>query len=90
MFPPISNQPSYVRAVAAFRPEKDDPRRIRWTAGGNRVYYDGSTTSTKTADLTTVKILANSISISTKNGRFATIDLKDFYLGMPMQPKDFA
>jgi hypothetical protein len=81
-------KPTYVRIVAAFRPEKDDPRRICWTAGSDRVVYDGNT-STKTADLTTVKILANSV-ISTKNGRFATIDFKDFYLGTPMQPKDFA
>ena len=85
---PADITPTYVRVVAAYRPEKDDPRRIRWTAGGDRVYYDGNT-STKTADLTTVKILVNSV-ISTENGRFVTVDLKDFYLGTPMKPKDFA
>lgn len=85
---PDKIKPTYVRVVAAYRPEKDDPYRIRWTAGGNLVYYDGNT-STKTADLTTVKILANSV-ISTPDARFATIDLKDFYLGTPMQPKDYA
>ena len=80
--------PTYVRIVAAYRPEKDDPYRIRWTAGGNLVHYDGNT-STKTADLTTVKILANSV-ISTEDAKFLTIDLKDFYLGTPMKPKDYA
>jgi hypothetical protein len=58
---PSNIKPTYVRIVAAFRPKKDDPRRIRWTAGN---------TSTKTADLTTVKILANSV-IFTKNCRFS-------------------
>jgi hypothetical protein len=42
---PAEITPTYVRVVAAYRPEKDDPRRIGWTAGGNRVYYDGNTSA---------------------------------------------
>jgi hypothetical protein len=42
--------------------------------------------STKTADLTTAKILFNSV-LSTPGAKFLGIDIKDFYLGTPM--KDF-
>ncbi len=75
---PKHKKPTYIRVVCADRPEKTNPRRVRWTAGGDRVDYPGNKT-TKTADLTTAKIMFNSV-ISTPNGRFITIDLKDFYL----------
>ena len=39
--------------------------------------------STRTADLTTAKLLFNSV-LSTPNARFMTADQKDFYLGTPM------
>jgi hypothetical protein len=45
------------------------------------VDYPGDT-STKTADLTTVKCHVNSV-ISTAGARYMTGDLKDFYLGTP-------
>jgi hypothetical protein len=69
---------TYVRVVCAYRPKKANPKRVRWTARGDRIDYKGPTT-TKTADITTAKMLLNSV-ISTKNGRFVTINLKDFYL----------
>jgi hypothetical protein len=65
-----------VRAVYADRPEKANPKRFRLTLVGDRIDYPGST-STKTADMKTVKTLFNSIS-STEDGRFMTGDLKDF------------
>ena len=93
VFIPVSGVPkgtkaTYLRIVAAFRPEKANPRRVRFTVGGDRVYYDGDV-STKTADLTTVKTVINSV-ISTPNGKFVTADLKDFYLETPMDKKDYA
>ena len=80
---PKDRKATYLRIVSAFRPEKDNPRRVRWTCGGDKVDYPGDV-STKTADLTTVKILLNSV-ISTPDARFMTCDLKDFYLGTPME-----
>jgi hypothetical protein len=68
----------YVRVFCADRPERSNPRRVRWTGGGNRINYPGNKT-TKTADLTTAKLMFNSV-ISTPGGRFISIDLKDFYL----------
>ena len=86
-FIPISAIPqgrkiAYLRPVSAWRPEKAKPHRIRWTVGGDQVDYPFDV-STKAADLTTAKLLVNSV-LSTKNGMFLTADLKDFYLGTPM------
>ena len=78
---------TYGRIVANFRPEKEDPYRIRLTVGGNRINYPGDC-GTPTADMITVKILLNSV-ISTLNARFMTIDIKDFYLNTPMARPEF-
>jgi hypothetical protein len=93
VFIPISAVPkgtraTYLRIVAAFRSKKANPRRVRFTVGGDRICYDGDV-STKTADLTTVKTLLN-IVICTPEAKFVTVDLKDFYLETPMEPKDYA
>jgi hypothetical protein len=55
--------------------------------GGNLVHYPGKV-STPTANLSTVKLLLNSIS-STPGDRFTTFNLKDFYLGTPMARKEY-
>jgi len=62
-----------LRIVAAYRPEKENPRRIRFTVGGNLIHYLGQT-STKAADLLTVKLLLNSV-LSTPGAQFMTIDI---------------
>ena len=79
---PKGRIPTYLRVVSAMRPEKANPRRVRWTAGGDKVDYPYDV-STKTADLTTAKLLINSV-LSTDDGKYMTTDLKDFYLGTPM------
>eukprot|EP00804_Cyclotella_cryptica_P013851 CCRYP_018168-RA/>CCRYP_018168-RA protein AED:0.40 eAED:0.40 QI:0/0/0/1/0/0/2/0/444 len=72
---------TYGRIVANFRPEKDDPYRIRLTVGGNRINFPGDC-GTPTADMLTTKVLLNSV-VSTVGARFMTIDIKDFYLNGP-------
>jgi hypothetical protein len=57
---PKNKKPTYLQVVAAFRPEKSDPKQIRWTVGGDCIFY-AADVSTKTADLTTPKILFNSV-----------------------------
>ncbi|KAI2491412.1 Reverse transcriptase (RNA-dependent DNA polymerase) [Fragilaria crotonensis] len=79
---PKGRKDTYLRVVAATCPEKVNPRRVRWTVGGDCIEYPDDV-STKTADLTTAKLLINS-TISTPNARYMTADLKDFYLGTPM------
>eukprot|EP00804_Cyclotella_cryptica_P022477 CCRYP_015112-RA/>CCRYP_015112-RA protein AED:0.28 eAED:0.23 QI:0/0/0/1/0/0/2/0/681 len=70
---------TYGRVVVDYRPQKDDPNRVRITAGGNLIKdYPGELT-TRTADLTTSKILWNSV-LSTTGAKFMGLDLKSFYL----------
>jgi hypothetical protein len=47
---------TYARIVVNYRPQKEDPNRIRIAVGGNLITYRGNT-STWTADLTTSKLL---------------------------------
>jgi hypothetical protein len=79
---PKGRIPTYLRIVAEEKPNKTNPQRVRFTAGGDRVSYPGPT-STPTADLTTAKLLFNSV-ISTCDARFGTFDIKNFYLNNPM------
>jgi hypothetical protein len=78
---------TYGCIVANFCPEKDDPFCIRLTVGRNRINFPGDC-SIPTANMITVKILLNSF-ISTKNAKFMTIDIKDFYLNTPMECPEF-
>ncbi len=50
--------------------------------GGNLINYPDNC-GTPTANLLTIKLMFNSI-ISTPGAKFITIDIKDFYLMMPM------
>jgi len=69
---------TYARIVVDHRPQKEDPNRIRIAVGGNLIMYKGST-STRTADLTTSKLLWNSI-LSTEGAKYMCLDIKNFYL----------
>jgi len=62
---------------------KKEVERTRLTVGGNLNDYPGDV-STKTADLTTAKILFNS-GVSTPDAKFMGIDQKNFYLNTPME-----
>ena len=69
---------TYGNPVVDYRPQKDDPYRIRITAGGNLITCESSP-SVRTADLDTAKLHWNSV-ISTPDGRYMCLDLKNFYL----------
>ena len=47
---------TYARIVVDFRPQKEDPNQVQITAGGNLIDYPHELT-TRTADLTTTKIM---------------------------------
>jgi hypothetical protein len=55
--------------------------------GGDHTYY-AADVRTKAGDLTTAKILLNSV-ISTPNARFLGIHIKDFYLGTVMTQYEY-
>ncbi|KAL7480669.1 hypothetical protein ACHAW6_006340, partial [Cyclotella cf. meneghiniana] len=78
---------TYARIVVDYRPQKDDPNRVRITVGGNLITYPGELT-TRTADLTTAKILWNS-TISTPGARFACADIENMYLQTPMDRYEY-
>ena len=73
---------TYARIVVDYRPQKEDPNRVRITVGGNLIDYPGELT-TRTADLTTAKILWNS-TLSTPNAKFGAADVGNFYLATPL------
>ena len=73
---------TYCRLVVDFRPQKEDPNRVQMTAGGNLLQYPGELT-TRAADLTASKIIWNSV-LSIEGARFMGIDIKNFYLGSPL------
>ena len=72
--------------------EKWDPvlkrivRRVRGTAGGDRVVSNYNVSSSVAA-LVTVKILLNAV--VTENTNFATIDLADFYLSADLPEPEY-
>ena len=78
---------TYARLVVDFRPQKKDPNRVRMTAGGNLIEYAGELT-TRTADLTTAKIVWNS-TISTAGAKYACFDISNMYLHTPLAPEDY-
>ena len=84
---PADRRATYLRLVVADRPTKTNPRRVRFTVGGDRINYPGDV-STKTSGLTTAKLLLNSV-ISTPGARFCTFDIKDFYLNTPMEHYEY-
>ena len=65
------------------KPNKTETHCTRLVAGGDRVNYPANA-GTPTANMTLFKILLNSI-ISTKGARCVMVDIKDFYLCMPMK-----
>ena len=73
---------TYANIVVDYRPQKDDPNLVRITAGGNLIIYPGELT-TITADITTSKILWNSV-LSTKNAKYMCLEIQFFYLCAPM------
>ena len=66
---------------------KKEKERTRLTVGGNLIDYPDST-STPTADLTTIKCLVNS-TLSTDNAKMMMADIKNFYLNTPMKRKEY-
>ena len=56
---PKGRNATYLRVIAAMRPEKANPRRVRWTIGGDCIDYPDDV-RTKSANLTTAKLLLNS------------------------------
>jgi hypothetical protein len=77
----------YAQVCVNYCLEKEDPNCTQVTLGGNLLHYPGDC-GTPTVEMIAVKLHLNSI-ISTKNARYCTIDLKDFYLNTPMNQPEY-
>ena len=76
---------TYVRICVNYRPEKEDPNRVRITVGGDRINYPGDV-GTPTADMLLVKLLFNSQQHCLNERRkFMSLDISNFYLNRPMK-----
>jgi hypothetical protein len=84
---PQGRKVTYGRIVVDVRPQKEEKERTRLTVGGNLIDYPGDC-STKTAGLTTAKVLFNS-TISTPDAKFMCMDVKNFYLNTPMDRYEY-
>ncbi len=73
---------TYANVVVDFMPQKEDPHCNCITAGGNLINYPGKLT-TQTADITTSKLHWNSM-LSTQKAKYMCLDLKFFYLSVPL------
>jgi hypothetical protein len=73
---------TYGSFVVDIKDHKEEKERTRLTVGGDQIEYPGDK-STRTAGLTTAKILINSV-ISTLRAKFLVIDIKNFYLNTPL------
>jgi hypothetical protein len=75
---PDGKTATYARYVVDYRPEKDEPWRLRITCGGDKLDYYGDTT-THSASMETIKCQLNSI-ISSPGAKCATGDISNMYL----------
>ena len=84
---PKTRTATYARFVCDYRPQKTEKERTRITVGGNLINYPGDV-STRTADITTAKLLFNS-TISDVMARFMGLDIKNYYLGTPLDRYEY-
>ena len=76
---------TYASFVCDYKPLKDESYRIGLVVGGNKLSYDQDTGAPAVSLLET-KILLNSVISGIKHvARFISCDLKDFFLGTPME-----
>jgi hypothetical protein len=80
---PKERKITYGKIVCDYKPHKTDKKRVRLTVGSDRLDYSGDVV-TSTADITTFKILIN-ITLSTEDAAMMMMDIKNYYLGTPLQ-----
>jgi hypothetical protein len=80
---PKGRKVTYRSFVVDIKDHKEEKERTRLTVGEDQIEYPGDK-STRTAGLTTAKILINSV-ISTMGTKFLAIDIKKKYLNTPLR-----
>ena len=77
---------TYAQVVVDKRPKKEEVNRTRITAGGDRLEFQGDT-STESAGLETAKMVFNSV-VSTPEAKFMTIDITQQTIYTVQHPKN--
>jgi hypothetical protein len=77
----------YGRIMCTIRAQKAEQERTHLTVGRDRINYLGDV-STATSDLTTAKLVINSV-LSTPGAQYAGLDIKNYYLGTPMDRYEY-
>ncbi len=79
---------TYSKVVCMVQSEKgDDTNRMCITIGSNNIAYPGDV-GTPSGLIELVKLLVNSI-LSQRNAQLATMDLKNFYLNIPLDRPEY-
>jgi hypothetical protein len=78
---------TYGKFVCEYKPNKAEKEHTRFTVGGDKINYPGNC-ATPTGDPTLFKIILNSV-ILTPGARFMSLDIKNFYLNMPMSRYEY-
>jgi hypothetical protein len=78
---------TYAQFVCTKWMQKKEVKHTQITVGGNLIFYPGPV-QTDTVDLTTFKILWNSV-LSTPGAKFMCIDVKNFYLNTPLDCPEY-
>ena len=79
---PKHKKVTYSQIVADVKPSKDEKHWVLIKVGRDRSKYEDDL-YTPTVDIKIAKLLFNS-AISTRNARFATDNIKNFYLATPL------
>ena len=79
---------AHTKVVCEVRPTKDNPNQTCITIGRNTITYLGNC-GTRTGSLETVKLIINS-TLSTRDARFMSMDLSNFYLMAPLDRPEYA
>jgi hypothetical protein len=79
---PKDRKITYGKIGCDYKPHKQEKERVQLTVGGNRLDYSGDV-ATSTADITTFKILINSIR-STEDAAMMMMDIKNYCIGTPL------
>ena len=77
----------HTRVVCEYRPENDDPNRTCTTIAGGLILVTFDV-STPTGSLKLVKLTINSV-LSRQNARFATFEIKNFYLDTTIENPEY-
>ncbi|KAI2496641.1 Reverse transcriptase (RNA-dependent DNA polymerase) [Fragilaria crotonensis] len=83
---PHGRKAAYLRVVSAYRPEKANPHRVRWTVGATKLTTLSRSAQNRRLDHCKIALQQRLVD---PRSTFLGIDLKDFYLGTPMDRYEY-